>query len=178
MFNEGSPRFLVFEEFLEEFVERNNSWWEKSKLRKLVVSSSLQDSSQYSGRGSFDGLHSSVNFQPSSPLSNSLVTVPNAPITIGIIVSCMFHSFFNSLARSRYLSLCHQEVNWFCLCTFVCASVDLFNTRWNDKIVLKKTTLQLYFKTFIEKNQFSQLDYVVELTSIQCNRLQPQSPPR
>ena len=36
----------------------------------------------------------------SSPFSN-----PNAPITIGIIVTCMFHSFFNSLARSRYLSL-------------------------------------------------------------------------
>ena len=29
-------------------------------------------------------------------------------------------------------------------------------TRWNDKIVVqKKTTLQIYFKTFIEKNQFS-----------------------
>ena len=41
----------------------------------------------------------------SSPFSNPLVTVPNAPITIGIIVTCMFHSFFNSLARSRYLSL-------------------------------------------------------------------------
>ena len=28
----------------------------------------------------------------------------------------------------------------------------LFTTVWNDKIVvLKKTTLQLYFKTFIEK---------------------------
>ena len=40
----------------------------------------------------------------SSPLSNLLVTVPNAPITIGIIVIFMFHSFFNSLARSRYLS--------------------------------------------------------------------------
>ena len=40
----------------------------------------------------------------SSPFSNLLVTVPNAPITIGIIVTCMFHSFFNSLARSRYLS--------------------------------------------------------------------------
>ena len=40
----------------------------------------------------------------SSPFSNPLVTVPNAPITIGIIFSCMFHSFFNSLARSRYLS--------------------------------------------------------------------------
>ena len=44
----------------------------------------------------------------SSPFSNSLVTVPNVPITIGIIVSCMFYSFcfvfFNSLARSKYLS--------------------------------------------------------------------------
>ena len=40
----------------------------------------------------------------SSPFSNPLVTVPNAPITIGIIVTCMFHSFFSSLARSRYLS--------------------------------------------------------------------------
>ena len=39
----------------------------------------------------------------SSPFSIPLVTVPNAPITIGIIVTCMFHSFFTSLARSRYL---------------------------------------------------------------------------
>ena len=39
----------------------------------------------------------------SSPFSNPYVTVPKAPITIGIIVTCMFHSFFNSLARSRYL---------------------------------------------------------------------------
>ena len=29
----------------------------------------------------------------SSPFSNHLVTVPNAPITISIIVTCMFHSF-------------------------------------------------------------------------------------
>ena len=43
-------------------------------------------------------------FKSSSPFSNPLVTVPNAPITIGIIVTCMFQSFFNSLARSRYLS--------------------------------------------------------------------------
>ena len=40
----------------------------------------------------------------SSPFSNPLVTVPNVPITVGIIVTSMFHSFFNSLARSRYLS--------------------------------------------------------------------------
>ena len=40
----------------------------------------------------------------SSPFCNPLVTAPKAPITIGIIVTCMFHSFFNSLARPRYLS--------------------------------------------------------------------------
>ena len=40
----------------------------------------------------------------SSPFSNPIVTVPKEPITIGIIVTCMFHSFFNSLAKSRYLS--------------------------------------------------------------------------
>ena len=40
----------------------------------------------------------------SSSFNNPLVTVPKAPITIGIIVTCIFHSFFNSLARSRYLS--------------------------------------------------------------------------
>ena len=39
-----------------------------------------------------------------SPFNKRLVTVPKAPITIGIIVIFMFHSFFNSLARSRYLS--------------------------------------------------------------------------
>ena len=41
----------------------------------------------------------------SRPFNNPLVTVPKAPITIGIIVTFMFHSLFNSLARSRYLSL-------------------------------------------------------------------------
>ena len=40
----------------------------------------------------------------SSPFINPLVTEPKAPITIGIIVTFMFHSFFNSLERSRYLS--------------------------------------------------------------------------
>ena len=40
----------------------------------------------------------------SSPFSNPLVIVPNTPITIGIIVTFMFHSFLSSLARSRYLS--------------------------------------------------------------------------
>ena len=42
----------------------------------------------------------------SRPFNNPFVIVPNHPITIGTIVTFMFHSFFfNSLARSRYLSL-------------------------------------------------------------------------
>ena len=40
----------------------------------------------------------------SRPFDNPLVTVPNAPITIGTIVTFMFHSFFNFLARSTNLS--------------------------------------------------------------------------
>ena len=40
----------------------------------------------------------------SRPFNNPLFIVPNAPITIDTFVTFMFHSFFNSLARSRYLS--------------------------------------------------------------------------
>ena len=39
----------------------------------------------------------------SSPFANPLVTVPSAAITTSIAVTLMFPSFFNSLARSRYL---------------------------------------------------------------------------
>ena len=46
----------------------------------------------------------------SSTSTNPLVTVPNAPITIGIIVTLMFHSFFCSLARSKCLSLSFSSV--------------------------------------------------------------------
>ena len=38
------------------------------------------------------------------PSNIPLVTGPSALITIGIIITFMFHIFFNSLARSRYLS--------------------------------------------------------------------------
>ena len=40
----------------------------------------------------------------SRPFNNPLVTVPNVPITISTIVTFLFHGFFNSLARSTYLS--------------------------------------------------------------------------
>ena len=37
----------------------------------------------------------------STLFSNPLVTVPNAPITIGIIVTCIFHSFFSIPLQAR-----------------------------------------------------------------------------
>ena len=40
----------------------------------------------------------------SSPFNNPLFTVPKVQMTIGIIVTFMFHNFFNSQVRSMYLS--------------------------------------------------------------------------
>ena len=67
----------------------------------------------------------------SSPLSNLLDTVPNAPITIGIIVTYMFHSFFNSLVGPGTYSSFHilsvlfcgqlgQQSRQFCIFSFFC----------------------------------------------------------
>ena len=54
----------------------------------------------------------------SSRFSTSLVSVPNAPITMAIIVTCMFHRFFfNSLARSRYLSFFSHSFSFILLST-------------------------------------------------------------
>ena len=54
----------------------------------------------------------------SSPFSNPLVTVPNAPIIIGIIVTCMFHSFFQFPSKVDVLILLftffqfYSVINW------------------------------------------------------------------
>ena len=61
----------------------------------------------------------------SSPFNNLLVTVPNAPITTGIIVTSMFHDFFNSLARSRHLSFFSHSFS-FILWSAGTAKVDNF----------------------------------------------------
>ena len=49
---------------------------------------------------------------PPPPLIILLVTVPKVPMTIGIIVTFLFHSFFNSLQRSRYLSFFHYSFSF------------------------------------------------------------------
>ena len=51
----------------------------------------------------------------SRPFNSPLVIVPNIPITIGTIVTFMFHRFFNSLARSRnlfFFSLSFRFIPW------------------------------------------------------------------
>ena len=87
------------------------------------VSSSHQDSSQYSGRSR------SVISKSSSPRTNLLVTVPSVPISISITVTFIFHSFFNSLARSKYLSFFWLSFNF---------------TLWLARIA-KSTILQVLF---------------------------------
>ena len=48
----------------------------------------------------------------SSPSTNPLMTVPRTSITIGINFTFMFNSFFNSQARSRYLSFFSLSFNF------------------------------------------------------------------
>ena len=48
----------------------------------------------------------------SSPFNNHLVPVPKISIPVGIIVIFMFHSFFNSLTRSRNLSFFSFSLNF------------------------------------------------------------------
>ena len=47
----------------------------------------------------------------SCPFNNPLMIVPRVPFTSGIIVTFMFLIFFNSLARSRYLSFFSLSFN-------------------------------------------------------------------
>ena len=65
----------------------------------------------------------------SSPFNNPLVTVPKAPIMIGIIVTFMFHNFFNSVTRSRYLSFFSHSFSFIL---------------WSDETA-KSTILQVLF---------------------------------
>ena len=60
----------------------------------------------------------------SKPFNNPLVILPTASITIGTIVAFMFHSFFNSLARSRYLSFFSHSFS-FILCSAATAKSTL-----------------------------------------------------
>ena len=61
----------------------------------------------------------------SRPFNDPFVIVPKAPITIGTIVTFMFHSFFNSLAKSRYLSFFSNSFSFILLSAGIAKSTIL-----------------------------------------------------
>ena len=69
----------------------------------------------------------------SSPCTNNMVTVRRPPITIDINVTLIFHRFFSSLVRSRYLSFFSFSFNF---------------TLWSARKV-KPTILQVLFLLII-----------------------------
>ena len=76
----------------------------------------------------------------SRPFNNPLVIVPYAPLTIGTIVTFMFHSLFNSLARSRYLSFFYYYYYYY---YYYYLFIYSFANRW--------------LKIFLPNNNFKQI---------------------
>ena len=81
------------------------------RLELTHVGLLVELANHYTTRGALAILNNAVDWivstrpptsKSSRPFNNYLVTLPNAPITIGIIVTFMFHSFFNSLASLSY----------------------------------------------------------------------------
>ena len=68
----------------------------------LIVDMNDHKSSRTQQCCSLDGFNSSSMFF--NPYNDPLVTLPSAPIKIGITVTLRFNSFYSSLARSRYSS--------------------------------------------------------------------------
>ena len=64
----------------------------------------------------------------SRPFNNHVITVPKAPIIISIIVTFMFHIFFNSLARSlfTFCGLPGLESRQFCGFSFFFFFLDYY----------------------------------------------------
>ena len=84
------------------------SWWSFTGV--WVTTSLLKSPGLFSGFSRFQSVVRMVSTRPptsksSSPFSNPLVTVPNAPITIVIIVTSMFHSFFQFSSKFEVLIL-------------------------------------------------------------------------
>ena len=86
-----------------------------------------------------------------SPCIYPLVTVPRAPITIDIIVTFMFHRFFNSLAMSRYLSFLSHSFNF---------------TLWSAGLA-KGTILQVLSFSFIRSGRLAEIGWFVYISKSQ-----------
>ena len=85
----------------------------------------------------------SIIFKSPSPFTNPLVTVPRALITTGIIVTFMFHSFFNSLARSWYLFLFSHS--------FILNMWSARTTKWPIQQVLAFFSINIWPGRLVDK---------------------------
>ena len=104
----------------------------------------------------------------SSPFSNPLVTVQNAPITICIIVTCMFHSFFNSLARSRYLSFFSHSFS-FILWSSVTAKSTIFQVVIFLLIIIKSCLLaEIRWSVCMSKSHVSLFESFSRTGAVLC----------
>ena len=75
---------------------------------------------------------------------------------IGVYAMYMYFTLLVYM-NARYLQVCVSLCVCMDICMYICMYVCIY-TGWNDKIVvLKKTTLQLYITTFIEKINSSNL---------------------
>ena len=76
----------------------------------------------------------------SSPFNNPLVTVPSAPITIGIIVTFLFHSLFTSLAKVEVLILLFTFLS-FILCSVGTAKSTILQVLFFLSIIIRSGLL-------------------------------------
>ena len=90
----------------------------------------------------------------SSPFTNRLVTVPSAPITIGITVTFMFHNFFfDSLTRSWYSFFFLFSFN-FTLWSAITAESTILKVLFFFLLFLFFIYLFIYFVRFVFQGGF------------------------
>ena len=103
----------------------------------------------------------------SSSCTNSLVTVPKAPITIDITVTFMFHNFFSPLARSRHVSFFSLPFI-FALCSAETTTFTVWQILFFLLIITRSGRLaEISWPVCISKSQrslcisFFRIDYVL-----------------
>ena len=74
----------------------------------------------------------------STHIIDTLVTLPNAPIKIGITITFMFRSFFSSQARSKYLSFfCLTEKDIDTRLTKAWTVINRLSILWKSNLIDK-----------------------------------------
>ena len=107
LYNNNNNYYYYYYFYLLEFFTSVLADGLSLEIKWQQVSSSLQDSSQYSGCFQYAVIWMVSTRPPTSkssrPFNNPLIIVPKAPITIGKIVTFIFHSFFQFSSKVEVL---------------------------------------------------------------------------